>query len=99
MHVGFARLLWPRTDTHTNTHSHTLFSEASPALETLHTHTHTHAVKVRGFAKLQQTGSQVTALPLLPLKLVKAGCFTGSGTVGSKCWQPCIYLFFISLHV
>lgn len=91
----------------TNTHMHTLFlsSEAPPASESPRTHTHTRTVKVRGFAKLQQTGfllrshsSFSLSLSLLPLKLVKAGCLTGSRAAGSDCWQPCISLFFISLH-
>lgn len=64
--LGFARLLWPCTDTHTNTHSHTLFSEASPAVATLHIHTRTLArtVKDRRSAELQQPGPRAPALLL-----------------------------------
>lgn len=37
--------------------------------------------------------SSLTLSPL-PLKVVKASHFTGSRTVGSICWQPCIIRFF-----
>lgn len=91
------------------THKHTRFlsSEASPAAETPHTHTHrqAHTVKVHRIAKLQQTGfllrshgspsSLSLSLSLLPLKLVKAGCFRGSRTAGSECWQPKTNISFI----
>lgn len=62
MHFGFARLLtllWQCT--YMNTHF-SLFYEVTPPLETLYTHTDT--VKVQDFAKLQQTGSLLAALPL-----------------------------------
>lgn len=56
-----------------------------------HTHTHTqphtgYTVKVQKFAKLQQTGILLSnsfflpTLSLLPLKLVKTGCFSGFRT-------------------
>lgn len=107
MLVGFARLLRPCSDTHTYTLFH--FSEASPALETLHTrtrkhthvHTHTH-VKVQGFAKLQQTGSLLTALQLchcchwnwskLAVLLAPELLAVSAGSLVSP-------YFFISLHV
>lgn len=102
VHVGKFDL--PDYCGHALTHTLSLFSEASPALATPHTHmqesTHaqTHTVKVQEFAKLQQTGFLLRShtafsLSLLPPKLVNAGCFSGSRTVGSLVSPYFLFLF------
>lgn len=72
----------------TNTHFSPLWSFSS-ITASVHTHTQPHTgytVKVQKFAKLQQTGILLSnsfflpTLSLLPLKLVKTGCFSGFRT-------------------